>query len=464
MPPKRIGRDRSSSRSRRQSAEEVQIDQEENKDPPPQDEDHGEEKDRLHDDSPHIDNAGAPPQHAVNFALPQAAVPQGQQQAYGALPAFQGMAAQQRAPYLLQAPTEKISTLTKNIVKLAHGNFAAWHKAIDEIAYYRKWDKTRLLNENFTWDQVEEQDQIANQQRRDAYWVLTCSMPVGSDFYHLRTGIVQGDANALYKKVIKLFLAKNPQNRGALRKQFNSITMASTRLDVSRFAAKVVEVATELRKIGAKVDDDEINTVFLDGLSRKFSDIVTVETVAENDFDTMLSNVLLYANKHKLMSYRETNSHAFHHLAQEDVKRQQHHALKSFDSRSHKQQTNRPQKKKFFKKKERPRGQFKRWSAGGYDFKHGDDKSRDTRPPRHQPHRNGVRQANNREQKQPFMCMQQAVTTLVSEATETQPASEGDHDQYVKGLLLQELSPMRGRHIELQKLVNSQTTCSRTEW
>ena len=49
-----------------------------------------------------------------------------------------------------------------------------------------------------------------------------------------------------------------------------------------------------------------------------------------------------------------------------------------------------------------------------------------------------------------------AISTLVPEAKETQPDTEGDHDQHVKGLLLQELSPMRGRHIELQKLVNSQ--------
>ena len=38
------------------------------------------------------------------------------------------------AGYLQQyvtLPTEKISTLLKNIVKLAHGNFAAWQKAIN---------------------------------------------------------------------------------------------------------------------------------------------------------------------------------------------------------------------------------------------------------------------------------------------------------------------------------------------
>ena len=72
---------------------------------------------------------------------------------------------------------EKISSLVKRIVTLTHGNFAAWLKALNGIAYYRRWDKSRLMNTNFTWDQVEEDDPISNQQRRDAFWVLTSSIP-----------------------------------------------------------------------------------------------------------------------------------------------------------------------------------------------------------------------------------------------------------------------------------------------
>ena len=230
--------------------------------------------------------------------------------------------------------------------------------------------------------------------------------------------------------------------------------MASTKLDVSRFAAKVVESATELRKIGATVEDDEINTVFLDGLSRKFYDIVTVETVADNDFDTMLSNVILHAKRHKLMNYRETSSHGYHHLAQED-KRQQHHVRKPFDSRSRQPQPGRPEKKKFFKKKERPSGQFKRWSANGADFKTNDARSHDARPPR-TAQRHGFRSNNNREQKEPFMCMQQEVSTTEPETVEAQIAPNEDIDQRFKSLLLHQLSPIRGNYIDLQKMVNDQ--------
>ena len=445
MPPKGKG-SRSSSRSRLRPAEEIQDEEEEEGKHLQQ-----EEKDQPdpvdQPDPPPADPAGALPPADPAAGQPIAAIPPNQEQ----VPANPVMAAQPGAPYFVHVPAEKISTLTKNICKLGHGNFAAWQKAIDEIAYYRRWDKERLLNETFTWDQVEEADPLVNQQRRDAFWVLTSSMPMGSDFYHLRTGIQEGDANALYKKVIRIFLAKNPQNRGELRKQFHSLTMASTKLDVSRFAAKVVESATELRKIGATVEDDEINTVFLDGLSRKFYEIVTVETVAQNDFDTMLSNIILHAKRHKLMNYRETSSHGYHHLAQED-KRQQHHARKNYESRpAFKPQTNRPQKKKFFKKKERPSGQFKRWSANGAEFK-----SQDSRPPR-PPHRQNFRSNNNREQKEPFMCMQQEVSPLTSQTPEPQTGPPRGFESQIKTLLLHELSPMRGKSIDQQKLLNDQS-------
>ena len=117
-------------------------------------------------------------------------------------------------------PEQQIHTLLKNIVKLTHNNFAAWLKAIHDIAYFRRWDRTRLLNEDYTWDFKEEENQVANGQRRDAYWVLTNSMPYGTDFNYLQTGIRQGDANALYKKVLKVFRQKSSQNRAELRKQF----------------------------------------------------------------------------------------------------------------------------------------------------------------------------------------------------------------------------------------------------
>ena len=155
MPPKRKGRSRSSSRSRPQSADQPEIEQEEEKkDPIHQEEDQEEEEEPPQDvplqaaqvaagAMPQV--AFAPPPPAVVFAPLQAGLPPEQEQAPGAPPAFQGMAARQRAPYIYHVPTEKISTLTKNIVKLAHGNFAAWNKAIDEIAYYRKWDKMSVV-------------------------------------------------------------------------------------------------------------------------------------------------------------------------------------------------------------------------------------------------------------------------------------------------------------------------------
>ena len=280
------------------------------------------DQDQVAGNVPPVDaqaQAAAPPAAApqAQAAAPPAAAPQAQA---GALPPApmpppdQVVLSRAAVQQLFVPQSEKISSLVKRIVTLAHGNFSAWHKALNGIAYYRRWDKSRVMNTNYTWDQIEEDDPHLNQQRRDAFWVLTSSMPHGTDFYHLQTGIEEGDANELYKKVIRIFLAKNPQNRGELRKQFYNLSMASTKLDVSRFAAKVVQTAGDLQKIGAQLEDDETVTRFLDGLSKKFDDIVTVERVAKNDFDTTLTNVIEYANTNKLMSYRETSTHGYHHM------------------------------------------------------------------------------------------------------------------------------------------------------
>ena len=49
-----------------------------------------------------------------------------------------------------------------------------------------------------------------------------------------------------------------------------------TKLNVTTFAnLKVVQVAEDLEAVGGKLDQDEVVTRFLDGLSRKFDTIVT---------------------------------------------------------------------------------------------------------------------------------------------------------------------------------------------
>ena len=387
------------------------------------------EKDNENEESDQDQVAGnVPPVDAqAQAAAHPAAAPQAQA---GALPPApmpppdQVVLSRAAVQQLFVPQSEKISSLVKRIVTLAHGNFSAWHKALNGIAYYRRWDKSRVMNTNYTWDQIEEDDPHLNQQRRDAFWVLTSSMPHGTDFYHLQTGIEEGDANELYKKVIRIFLAKNPQNRGELRKQFYNLSMASTKLDVSRFAAKVVQTAGDLQKIGAQLEDDETVTRFLDGLSKKFDDIVTVERVAKNDFDTTLTNVIEYANTNKLMSYRETSTHGYHHMAREPPR--------SLDQSTPRKNNH---KKKFFKKKSRPSKQFQQWSNNGSGFQ-----GRDQRKPTHDSrksnygsksyHNNNNHEskydnhAKKSDHKRPFMCMHRAQDDVDDDATLSPPDAE----------------------------------------
>jgi len=187
-----------------------------------------------------------------------------------------------------------ISTLDKKLVILTHGNFTEWHACIQDIAYFRNWADCVL---HVPWDGKEETNQAINQQRRDAYWVLKNSIPLRTDYHHLAIGLKRGDAHALYTKIHKLFLEATAKNRGKIREEFYQLSMASTKLNVTKFAARVVQLAEDLEAVGGKLDQDEIVTRFLSGLSKKFDQIVTVENVSKNPFDTTLKNVISFADR-----------------------------------------------------------------------------------------------------------------------------------------------------------------------
>jgi hypothetical protein len=89
--------------------------------------------------------------------------------------------------------------------------------------------------------------------------------------------------------------------------------MASTKLNVTKFAAKVVQLAEDLEAVGGKLDQDEVVTRFLSGLSKKFDQIVTVENVSKNPFDTTLKNVISFADDNNLLEYRETSVRTLSH-------------------------------------------------------------------------------------------------------------------------------------------------------
>ena len=244
-----------------------------------------------------------------------------------------------------------ISTLDKKLVILTHGNFTEWHACIQDIAYFRNWADCVLHS---PWNGREEANQAINQQRRDAYWVLKNSIPLRTDYHHLAIGLRRGDAHALYTKIHKLFLEATAKNRGKIREEFYQLSMASTKLNVTKFAAKVVQLAEDLEAVGGKLDQDEVVTRFLSGLSKKFDQIVTVENVSKNPFDITLKNVVSFADDNNLLEYRETSVHGHYHMAK-DTK-----ASSSFNPPRSKQDGKR---KPHYKKKVKPSPQYKRWAS-----------------------------------------------------------------------------------------------------
>ena len=376
-------------------------------------------EEKGHEEKVQIENQPALPQQQVPLqqpAIQQQQVPLQQHQ----VPLQQVPQQQQPLPAGLPRliPEKKIETLIKQIVVLTHNNYSAWDKCIEDIAYYRCWNRNRLLNKEFTWDKKEEADAYDNLQRRDAYWVLKTSIPPGSDYYHLITGVTRGDANALYKKIKEIFQANTASDKEVLKQKFYQLSMASTKLDVARFASKVVEVATELEEVNSQLDENEITTRFLNGLSRKFEQIVTVETVAENNFETTLKNVINHAKKNKLLFYRETSTHAHHYMAQA-IEHCKPYKKPYKHEKTHRQGNNKkPNSKKWYKKKQRPSKQFKQWSAK-QDVDHKNYQPAAARPNQQNRSVRFQGEEHKHDYKQPFLCMNQEI----NESTENKPVA-----------------------------------------
>jgi hypothetical protein len=196
----------------------------------------------------------------------------------------------------------KLAELVKGAVKLSSENFMKWRSCIEDIAYFRDWEEHSAFQE---WDGVEEDDDQERKVRKEAYWVLSQTMPVGSEYHHLKTGIKPGDAAALNSKVLSVFMSKTAANKGGLRKEFVNLSMISTRLPVSHFASLVNEHATKLKAVGETICDDEIKTVFLSGLPKSFSDIVTTCRNSSDNYANTYTKVIEHARLNGLLQFRE---------------------------------------------------------------------------------------------------------------------------------------------------------------
>ena len=206
------------------------------------------------------------------------------------------------------APGYKFETLIKGLIILKRDNYPSWRKLILNMAYFLGWHPAWSILTNGQgdhWDGQEEDDHEERKSRKEAFMALSATMPPSSEYHHLLSGIRRGDANAIWRIVSEHFLPGDTANKGTLRTEFHTLSMAKTRMNVSNYAAMVTVKAEQLEIVGEQVSDADKKNVFLDGLSKHFATIVTLLRNSNENFNQSHMKVMNFAKKENLQDVRD---------------------------------------------------------------------------------------------------------------------------------------------------------------
>ena len=187
----------------------------------------------------------------------------------------------------------------------------SWKKVIENFEYFRDWTpEWKVLTEakEDYWDGVEEDDPEVKRSRKEAYMALYSSIPTSSSYHHLLSGVRRGDANQIWRNVTQIFMPGDTANKGTLRTELHTMSMASTRYNVSNFGAAVNIKVEQLALVGENVSDADKKNVFLDGLSKHFSFIVTLQRNNNDDYNKTHAKVIAHAKKENLLDVRERHT------------------------------------------------------------------------------------------------------------------------------------------------------------
>ena len=189
----------------------------------------------------------------------------------------------------------KLDTLVKNVVQLNLKNFHEWKTSIERVAFFRDWPANFLNHQADPWDGVLERDINTRKLRKEAYFVLVCSIP--QDLQYIIEGVRQGDANGIWTRLHTRFQQPTTTHTGMKMADFWSMTMESENLPVDRFISKIRQGALSLKSMGREPSAADCSSVLLKGLLPEFHAIRTALRQANPaNFEDIASAVLSYAD------------------------------------------------------------------------------------------------------------------------------------------------------------------------
>lgn len=191
------------------------------------------------------------------------------------------------------------------LVTLSLVNFSDYRESIKNVGYARGWPcyySQPSLSDltDRKWDGVDREtdDDIL---RREAYLVLYQMIPLSLKY--LVKGVKSGDVLGLWVVLYKRFLRVTDMAIKALKKEWECLSMDSTKLRLDEFISLVSSKAENLRMVGIQISDSAEASALLCGLSEKFEWIKRYYSLQEKyNFSEVATEALKYATDKHLLS------------------------------------------------------------------------------------------------------------------------------------------------------------------
>lgn len=277
------------------------------------------------------------------------------------------------------SPSRSRSSLPKidysKLVVLSLTNFRQYKESIKVLGYARDWPDALAcpdvdhLQEGYVPSTPKDKAIM-----KEAYLVIYQTIP--SSLKYLVASVKQGDVIGLWDVLYKRFLNVTKKTVKVLKKEWQLLSMNSTKKNLDEFISLVQEKAADLHMVGCTIDQDELADCLLYGLSSDFDFLQSYFCLKDNyTFTDVSTEALKFAlNRNMLESKKKSEAPASPSTEQEVcIKFNTTGCSRTKCKRKHEKLPERKLKKLIEKSKKR---HDKKSSSAGKESAHTIDKSK----------------------------------------------------------------------------------------
>ena len=194
------------------------------------------------------------------------------------------------------------------LVTLSLTNFREYKESIKVLGFSREWptvlSSPSVEDLKHGYIPTSRKEQLI---AKEAYLVLYQTIP--SDLKYLVNNVKQGDVIGVWKALYKRFLNVTKKTIKVLKREWQLLTMKSTKTTLDQFISLVQNKAADLNMLGYTVPEDEVVDCLLYGLSDEFKFLQSYYSLKEGySFQDVSAEALKFALNENMFSLKSKNS------------------------------------------------------------------------------------------------------------------------------------------------------------